>query len=257
MSEDRREERDSNPTVPDSDGGESGTDATADDVHDPAGVDSGPGEDPTGLSGQPDAEGFEEAADWSEVDGSRSGSRDTADASGDRPAVDAETHVDATGRTTEPQGGGAGERTPARSGTTDAADGGGHAGAAGTDPADSGGQRGPDEKYCSNCGAVISQQAVVCPECGVEQAQARQAGAQASAGNGSDPGVAALLSAIGFFVPILTGAGQLYNGDVAKGVLFTVIQLLNVALAFVLVGLVTYPVVGVIAIYDAYSSADG
>lgn len=32
------------------------------------------------------------------------------------------------------------------------------------------GQKGPDEKYCSECGAIIRARAEICPKCGVRQA---------------------------------------------------------------------------------------
>jgi TM2 domain-containing membrane protein YozV len=35
-------------------------------------------------------------------------------------------------------------------------------------------KRGRDEKYCQECGAIIRAKAVICPECGVEQAQVEQ-----------------------------------------------------------------------------------
>lgn len=31
-------------------------------------------------------------------------------------------------------------------------------------------QKGPDEKYCSECGAIIKAKAEICPKCGVRQA---------------------------------------------------------------------------------------
>lgn len=31
------------------------------------------------------------------------------------------------------------------------------------------GQKGPDEKYCSECGAIIRARAEICPKCGVRQ----------------------------------------------------------------------------------------
>ncbi|MEF8851118.1 MAG: zinc ribbon domain-containing protein [Haloarculaceae archaeon] len=245
MSEDEPDEGDSTPSVPNSGGDGPGTD------------------DSTGLSGQPDADEFEGATDWSDVEESSErtpSAPDSAGGPGDSATVDSETRIDTPRQPTEPQGTSTRTQPSAQGDGTGRAHGSGHAGGAGRQAGTTGtgAQRGPDEKYCSNCGAVISQQAVVCPECGVEQADApQQADTQSGSGNGNDPGVAALLSGIGFFVPILTGAGQVYNGQIAKGILFTLIQLLNVALAFVLIGLVTYPVVGILAIYDAYKNADG
>jgi TM2 domain-containing membrane protein YozV len=264
MTDDRSDEGRSTPSVPDSGAGADDTAETADADHDdgtvrdPAGVGGQSVEDSTGLSGQPDADEFESATDWSDVDdgGSSSG-----------PDTDAQSPVDA-GRRGPATNTGPGDGVDAPSnvpqGTRAGSPGQGQAGAGGaqtgggTGGAQTGGaQRGPGEKFCSNCGSVISEQAVVCPDCGVEQPSAQGTGAQGGGGNGSDPTVAALLSAIGLLIPLASGAGQLYNGDVGKAVLFTVLQLFNVGLLFVLVGFLTYPVVGVIAIWDAYASADG
>lgn len=72
-------------------------------------------------------------------------------------------------------------------------------------------------------------------------------------------GLAALLSAIGIFFPILSGAGQIYNGEVGKGVAFSVVQCIHIAIVvfffWTLVPLITYPAVGIFAAYDAYKNA--
>jgi TM2 domain-containing membrane protein YozV len=65
-----------------------------------------------------------------------------------------------------------------------------------------------------------------------------------------NPGLAAVAS---FF---LSGLGQIYNGEILKGVLLMVIQVINVLLMFVVIGFVTYPLVWVYGIWDAYKSAE-
>jgi len=65
-----------------------------------------------------------------------------------------------------------------------------------------------------------------------------------------NPGLAAVAS---FF---FSGLGQIYNGEILKGVLLMVIQVINVLLMFVLIGFVTYPLVWVYGIWDAYKSAE-
>jgi len=225
---------------------------------DPAGVGDEPAGADSGLTGQPDAEEFESATDWSDVDETTDDSPDSTGLAATQPAVDAGPQGPASntgpndgaqGVSSSGQGTQAGPATGGHGGGT-------QAGTAQDSDTTRGAQRGPGEKFCSNCGSVISEQAVVCPDCGVEQPSAQGAGAQ-GAGSGSDPAVAALLSAIGLLIPIASGAGQLYNGDVGKAVLFTIIQLINVGLIFLLVGIFTYPLVAIIAIWDAYSSADG
>lgn len=60
------------------------------------------------------------------------------------------------------------------------------------------------------------------------------------------PLLAAILSLI------FSGLGQIYNGQVTKGVAFIVAQLVNAALTTVLVGFVLMPIVGLWATIDAY-----
>lgn len=64
------------------------------------------------------------------------------------------------------------------------------------------------------------------------------------------PGLAAVLSAI------WTGLGQIYNGQILKGVLFMVIQGINGLLMFVLIGFITYPIFWVYGMIDAYRKAE-
>lgn len=70
-----------------------------------------------------------------------------------------------------------------------------------------------------------------------------------SAGDRKNPGVAAILS---FF---WAGLGQIYNGQLAKGIGFIVLYAFSVLLLFVGIGLILVPLVWIIGIWDAYSSA--
>lgn len=63
-------------------------------------------------------------------------------------------------------------------------------------------------------------------------------------------GLAAVLSAI------WPGLGQIYNGEIGKGVATMVIQMINFILLFVLIGFLTGFIVWVWAIYDAYTVAE-
>ncbi len=63
------------------------------------------------------------------------------------------------------------------------------------------------------------------------------------------PILAAILSLI------LSGLGQIYNGQILKGVVFIVAQLINAALTTVLIGWILLPLVGLWAMIDAYSVA--
>ena len=64
------------------------------------------------------------------------------------------------------------------------------------------------------------------------------------------PGIAAVLS---FF---WTGVGQIYNGQILKGILLIILQGINGLLMFVGIGLITYPIVWIWGMYDAYKTAE-
>jgi TM2 domain-containing membrane protein YozV len=65
-----------------------------------------------------------------------------------------------------------------------------------------------------------------------------------------NPGIAAVLS---FF---WAGVGQIYNGQIIKGLILIVVQMVNAALMFVLIGFITYPIVWIWGVYDAYKTAE-
>lgn len=51
---------------------------------------------------------------------------------------------------------------------------------------------------------------------------------------------------------IVAGLGQIYNGQITKGVVFIVLQIINGALTTVLIGWILMPIVGLWAMIDAY-----
>jgi len=63
-------------------------------------------------------------------------------------------------------------------------------------------------------------------------------------------GLSAVLS---FF---FTGLGQIYNGEIGKGILFILVQVINIILMFVIIGFVTYFIVWVWGMVDAYKTAE-
>lgn len=63
-------------------------------------------------------------------------------------------------------------------------------------------------------------------------------------------GIAAVLSFV------IIGAGQVYNGEVGKGILFFLLAFVFLLLTFVLIGLPFLLVLWVYAIYDAYRTAE-
>ncbi len=64
-----------------------------------------------------------------------------------------------------------------------------------------------------------------------------------------NPGLAAVLS---FF---WMGLGQIYNGQIAKGIVFIIAYTISWILMLVIIGFITTPIMFIYGIYDAYSSA--
>ncbi len=65
-----------------------------------------------------------------------------------------------------------------------------------------------------------------------------------------NPGLAAVLS---FF---FMGLGQIYNGQLAKGIFFIIIYSLSALLMMIVIGLITTPILWIYGMYDAYKSAE-
>jgi TM2 domain-containing membrane protein YozV len=65
-----------------------------------------------------------------------------------------------------------------------------------------------------------------------------------------NPGLAAVLS---FFY---MGLGQIYNGQIGKGVAFIVMYTMSWILIILVVGLITTPLMWIYGMYDAYKSAE-
>ncbi len=65
-----------------------------------------------------------------------------------------------------------------------------------------------------------------------------------------DPRLAAFLSLL------FPGLGQMYNGQKLKGALFSVINLINMSLIPLQIGIATTPLFWLYALYDAYKVAD-
>ena len=65
-----------------------------------------------------------------------------------------------------------------------------------------------------------------------------------------NPGLAAILS---FFY---MGLGQIYNGQIGKGVAFIVMYTISAFLIIILIGFITTPTLWIYGMYDAYKSAE-
>ncbi|MBT2686014.1 hypothetical protein [Bacillus sp. ISL-37] len=53
-----------------------------------------------------------------------------------------------------------------------------------------------------------------------------------------------------------TGVGQIYNGQIGKGLGMIALQVLNVLLMFVIIGFITYPIVWIWGMIDANKTAN-
>jgi TM2 domain-containing membrane protein YozV len=102
--------------------------------------------------------------------------------------------------------------------------------------------------FCPGCGLELLQfsEAEVCPDCG---ARIKTAAPGPTLINQKEPFFAAILS---FLIP---GLGQLYNGEVGKGIAYFLIACVCGALIFVVIGFILYPLWFIYQIYDAYASA--
>lgn len=100
----------------------------------------------------------------------------------------------------------------------------------------------PDEVFCRDCGEVINERAEICPKCGIRQKEP-----ESSTTSEKDSGIAAVLS---FFVP---GGGQIYNGQIGKGI---AILLAVVILVVTVFGIILAVPLWLWQIYDAYKVAE-
>jgi TM2 domain-containing membrane protein YozV len=104
------------------------------------------------------------------------------------------------------------------------------------------------DTFCSSCGAKVELAiSDVCPNCGekVKPSSAPAAGAPAPAvASGKNPILAAILS---FVIP---GLGQVYNGQIVKGIVIFVAFIIGIFLV-VIPGVIVW----LYGIYDAYTTA--
>lgn len=98
-----------------------------------------------------------------------------------------------------------------------------------------------ETKYCHNCSTEIDKRAVICPSCGVQQV-----GVTLSSKN---EGLAAVLS---FFI---TGAGQIYNGRIGKGILLFIAMVISWLLCSIVIGVPMLIIIWIYGIFDAYNEA--
>lgn len=107
-------------------------------------------------------------------------------------------------------------------------------------------------KYCPYCGSQIEKKYSVCPNCGKSQPDI-QGTERPRIPRRKNPMVAAFLSLI------ITGAGQIYLGKIARGVVYLGVVLL---ISITLEGILTFEemmllgiATSIISAWDAYSLA--
>ena len=103
-----------------------------------------------------------------------------------------------------------------------------------------------ETQFCSNCGEEIDIDAEICPKCGVRV----KAPTVASTVGEKKPWLAAILSFL------IVGLGQIYNGEIRKGIVLIIAYVISIALCFVYVGLILVPILWIYGIYDAYTTAN-
>ena len=126
--------------------------------------------------------------------------------------------------------------------------------------------------FCSGCGRQMDAGQQFCAGCGAKNPAPQSSSPQstsmvASAGTGlapaqqfpaqqviivseKSPGLAAVLS---FF---WAGLGQIYNGEISKGILLIVAFAISCGLMAVVVGFFTTPILWIYGMVDAYKTAE-
>lgn len=58
-----------------------------------------------------------------------------------------------------------------------------------------------------------------------------------------------------FLSALIPGLGQIYNGDTRVGILYIVLDIISIPLAFIIIGYILYAIVWIIAVITAYTGA--
>ena len=103
------------------------------------------------------------------------------------------------------------------------------------------------QNFCPSCGSQLQfSEAEICPDCGV---RIKVPATASTSTNLKEPFLAAILS---FLIP---GLGQIYNGEVEKGIGYFLVSFVCGLLIFVLIGIILLPIWYIYVIYEAYMSA--
>ncbi|MFC1507298.1 hypothetical protein ACFLQ6_09555 [Thermoproteota archaeon] len=105
-------------------------------------------------------------------------------------------------------------------------------------------------KYCMSCGSEILIKAEICPKCGVRVAPPPTVFLPIKRKN---PGTAVILSLL------IVGLGQIYNGQVGKGIGLIIIQIIVVSSTLAMFGIFGFLIalpISLYSIFDAYHTAE-
>ncbi|MGV8144066.1 MAG: hypothetical protein ACP5OJ_05555 [Methanothermobacter sp.] len=100
-------------------------------------------------------------------------------------------------------------------------------------------------KYCPNCGMEMDSASEYCAKCGFRQ----MGPAEPYIRDRKSPGLAAILSFL------IVGLGQIYNGQIGKGLLLLLGAIISGVLVMIFIGIIFWIIIWVYAIYDAYDTA--
>lgn len=105
-------------------------------------------------------------------------------------------------------------------------------------------------KFCSNCGFEMPQSTKFCPECGTTTDGSPQVVNNAIVNSDKSPELAAVLSFL------IIGLGQIYLGLTKKGIMLLIAAIISGFLMLIIIGWITWFIVWIYAIYDAYNSGN-
>src|SRR4051812_8660183 len=105
--------------------------------------------------------------------------------------------------------------------------------------------------FCTKCGQENEIGSSFCKKCGAAQVSGAAGSPQVLVvRTAKSPAIALILS---FF---FSGLGQIYNDEIKKGIWIIVAHAISIVLIFVLIGLVTTPIIWIWSMIDAYKTAE-